>query len=72
MTFAIGPAGNPAKSGNRGVADSRIGAGLVQTIPKSSIIKREISKNSGMPVGLEQTMSKQEFVDLVEYLTAQR
>jgi putative heme-binding domain-containing protein len=50
----------------------RIGAGLVQTIPKSSIKMREISKNSGMPVGLEQTMSKQEFVDLVEYLMAQK
>ena len=49
----------------------RIGAGLVQTIPKSSIKTREISKNSGMPVGLEQTMSKQGVRGPRQYLAAQ-
>ncbi len=50
----------------------RVGADAVQTIPKAAILKREIAKNSGMPLGLEQAMSRQEFVDLIEFLAAQK
>jgi putative heme-binding domain-containing protein len=50
----------------------RVGADAVQTIPKAAILKRETAKNSGMPLGLEQAMSRQEFVDLIEFLAAQK
>ena len=50
----------------------RVGADAVQTIPKGAIQKRDTAKNSGMPLGLEQTMTRQEFVDLIEFLAAQK
>lgn len=39
-------------------------------IKKSDIAKREQSKTSLMPTGLQQTMSTQDLVDLVEYLSS--
>jgi len=43
--------------------------GIVTHYKKSEIVKREKQKLSIMPSGLQQGMSRQELVDLVEYLT---
>ena len=43
--------------------------GIVTHYKKSEILKREKQKLSIMPSGLQQGMSRQELVDLVEYLT---
>ena len=50
----------------------RIGGNALQAIPKTAIRHRETSKTSGMPQGLEQAMSRQEFLDLVEYLATRK
>jgi len=39
-------------------------------IKKSEIVKRQQLKTSIMPAGLQQTMSTQDLVDLVEYLSS--
>jgi putative heme-binding domain-containing protein len=44
--------------------------GIVTRYKKSDISKREQMKLSVMPVGLQQTMTPQELVDLVEYLSS--
>ena len=44
--------------------------GIVTRYQKSDIVKREQSKLSIMPAGLQQTMSTQEFVDLLEFLSS--
>ena len=44
--------------------------GIITRYKKSAIAKREQQKLSIMPVGLQQTMTTQEFVDLVEYLSS--
>ncbi len=44
--------------------------GILTRYKKSEIAKREQSKNSIMPTGLQATMSTQELVDLVEFLSA--
>jgi putative heme-binding domain-containing protein len=46
--------------------------GIVTHHKRSDIAKQQKMKNSIMPTGLQQTMSAQEFVDLVEFLSAQR
>ncbi len=43
--------------------------GIVTRYKKADIAKRQQSKTSIMPAGLQQTMTTQELVDLVEYLT---
>jgi putative heme-binding domain-containing protein len=50
----------------------RIGGDAIQTVAKAQVKRREVSRNSGMPQGLEQTMSREELIDLVEYLAAQK
>lgn len=47
----------------------RLAGGVIQEFPKSSIKTRETIKQSSMPEGLGGTMSGQEFLDLVEYLS---
>jgi len=44
--------------------------GIVVRYKKSDVAKREQQKLSIMPAGLQQTMSTQELVDLVEYLSS--
>jgi putative heme-binding domain-containing protein len=44
--------------------------GIVTRYKKTEITKRQQSKLSIMPTGLQQTMSAQELVDLVEYLSS--
>ena len=44
--------------------------GIITRYKKSDLAKREQQKLSIMPVGLQQTMTTQEFVDLVEYLSS--
>jgi putative heme-binding domain-containing protein len=44
--------------------------GIVTRYKKSDIAKRDPLKSSIMPTGLQQTMSPQEFVDLIEYLSS--
>ncbi|MDB6026175.1 MAG: rane-bound dehydrogenase domain protein [Verrucomicrobiales bacterium] len=44
--------------------------GLVTRYKKSDIAKRDQMKTSIMPTGLQQTMSPQDFVDLIEYLSS--
>ena len=44
--------------------------GIVNTYKKSEIEKRDMQKLSVMPVGLQATMTVQEFVDLIEYLAS--
>ena len=44
--------------------------GIVMRYKKSDIAKRQQQKLSIMPAGLEQTMSTQDLVDLVEYLSS--
>lgn len=46
--------------------------GVVTRYKKSELAKRELMKLSIMPVGLQQAMSVQELVDLVEYLASLR
>ncbi|MEO5803521.1 MAG: c-type cytochrome [Verrucomicrobiota bacterium] len=46
--------------------------GIVAHYKRSDIAKREQLKTSIMPTGLQQTMSAQEFVDLVEFLAMLR
>jgi putative heme-binding domain-containing protein len=43
---------------------------IATRIRKSDIAKRQQSKTSLMPAGLQQTMSTQDLVDLVEYLSS--
>jgi putative heme-binding domain-containing protein len=49
----------------------QLGAGIVQKIAKADITKRETTKVSNMPEGLAESIQA-EFVDLVEYLAAQK
>ena len=44
--------------------------GIVTRYKKSDIIKREQTKLSVMPAGLQQAMTTQDLVDLVEYLSS--
>lgn len=44
--------------------------GVVTRYPKSGIASRTKQKLSIMPSGLQQAMTKQELVDLVEYLAS--
>lgn len=44
--------------------------GIITRYPKSSIARLEPSKTSIMPAGLQQAMTTQDFVDLVEYLVS--
>jgi putative heme-binding domain-containing protein len=44
--------------------------GIITRYKKSDILKREQTKLSIMPVGLQQSMTTQELVDLVEYLAS--
>ena len=46
--------------------------GVVNRYKKSDVTKREQLKLSIMPAGLQQAMTQQEFVDLVEYLSSLR
>jgi putative heme-binding domain-containing protein len=50
----------------------RLGPGVVQEMKKSDIKKREPIRQSSMPDGLSGTMAPQEFLDLVEFLAAQK
>lgn len=43
--------------------------GIVTRVKKADVTKREPQKSSVMPAGLAQVMTKQELVDLIEYLT---
>jgi len=47
----------------------KIQTGVVNRYKKSDVVKREKQKLSIMPAGLQQTMSTQDLVDLVEYLS---
>lgn len=44
-------------------------SGIVTRFRKADVIRREQQKTSIMPAGLEQTMTVEDLVDLVEYLT---
>lgn len=46
--------------------------GTVTRYPKSEVVKREQQALSIMPAGLQQNLTAQEFVDLLEYLAALR
>ncbi len=46
--------------------------GIVARYKKTEVAKRQQLKTSIMPTGLQQTMSAQEFVDLVEFLSSLR
>jgi putative heme-binding domain-containing protein len=48
----------------------KVAGGIINRYPKAEILKRQKQKLSIMPAGLQQTMSKQDLVDLVEYLTS--
>lgn len=50
----------------------RVGPGVVQEMNKSDIKKRDTIRQSPMPDGLSGTMAPQEFLDLVEFLAAQK
>jgi putative heme-binding domain-containing protein len=50
----------------------RMGAGEQQVVKKADIAKRVTLKVSSMPEDLVQTMSPQEFVDLIEYLASKK
>lgn len=50
----------------------RMGAELLQKIDKRTITKRETVKTSTMPDAVAATLSGQEFVDMIEYLAAQK
>jgi putative heme-binding domain-containing protein len=43
--------------------------GIVTRVKKAEVTRREPQKSSLMPAGLAQAMTKQELVDLIEYLT---
>jgi putative heme-binding domain-containing protein len=49
----------------------QLGAGIIQKISKNNISKRETTKVSNMPEGLAEALQA-EFVDLIEYLAAQK
>jgi putative heme-binding domain-containing protein len=49
-----------------------LGAGQKQVINKNTIAKRETLKVSSMPEGLASSISPQEFVDLIEFLSTQK
>ena len=49
----------------------KLGAGVIQKVPKTDITKRETTKVSNMPEGLAESIQA-EFVDLIEYLAAQK
>jgi putative heme-binding domain-containing protein len=49
----------------------KLGAGVVQKVAKDNIAKRETTKVSNMPEGLAESIQA-EFVDLIEYLAAQK
>jgi putative heme-binding domain-containing protein len=49
----------------------QLGAGIVQKVAKNDITKRETTKVSNMPEGLAESIQA-EFVDLIEYLAAQK
>jgi putative heme-binding domain-containing protein len=44
--------------------------GIVSSYSKSTIVNREMQQTSIMPIGLQQTMTTDEFVDLIEYLVS--
>ena len=44
--------------------------GIVSSYSKSTIVNREMQQTSIMPIGLQQTMTMDEFVDLIEYLVS--
>ncbi len=46
--------------------------GIVSRYKKADIAKRQMTKTSVMPSGLQQTMSIEDLIDLVEYLSALR
>ncbi|MEO6033652.1 MAG: hypothetical protein ABIQ35_00195 [Verrucomicrobiota bacterium] len=46
--------------------------GIISRYKKNEIVRRQQLKMSIMPAGLQQTMSAQEFVDLVEFLSSLR
>jgi len=48
----------------------KVTGGIVNRYPKAEILKRQKQKLSIMPAELQQTMTKEELVDLVEYLTS--
>jgi putative heme-binding domain-containing protein len=48
----------------------KVAGGIVTRYPKSEIIKRQKQTLSIMPASLQQTMTKEELVDLVEYLVS--
>lgn len=50
----------------------KTGGEHIEEIKKSEIQKKAVQKTSPMPTGLEQKMTKQQLVDLVEYLSKQR
>jgi putative heme-binding domain-containing protein len=54
------------------VISLRMGAEITKQINKGNITARETLKTSGMPDGLAAALSAQEFVDLIEFLAAQR
>src|SRR5688500_16209423 len=49
----------------------QLGAGIVQKVAKNNISKRQTTKVSNMPEGLAESIQA-EFVDLIEYLAAQK
>jgi putative heme-binding domain-containing protein len=49
----------------------QLGAGNVQKVARTNIAKRETTKVSNMPEGLAEALQA-EFVDLIEYLAAQK
>jgi putative heme-binding domain-containing protein len=48
----------------------KVAGGIVMRYPKSEIVKQQKQTLSIMPAGLQQTMTKEELVDLVEYLVS--
>ena len=54
------------------VVTLRLGAEITRKIEKRNITARETLKTSGMPDGLAATLSAQEFVDVIEFLAAQK
>lgn len=50
--------------------DLRMAGGLTRTIPRNEITAMEELPDSLMPAGLEQTMTKDELVDLIQYLNS--
>jgi putative heme-binding domain-containing protein len=50
----------------------RLGAELLKTIPKDKIKKRETAESSTMPADSLTTLTAEEFVDLIEFLAAQK